>query len=93
MVIRATKIRMKPNQQQSNELTEIDSIYLTGVTEENFYKKEDIHDFLIENENIEIEVNIAPYPNLIAVTNATQKYVRSSPNGTPNDNLLKLPRD
>nr|WP_296463230.1 DUF3892 domain-containing protein [uncultured Acetatifactor sp.] len=34
-----------------------------------------------------------PYPNLYpALSSNGEKYVRSEPNDTPNDNLLKLPR-
>nr|WP_296488697.1 DUF3892 domain-containing protein [uncultured Acetatifactor sp.] len=33
------------------------------------------------------------YPNLCpALSSNGEKYVRSEPNDTPNDNLLKLPR-
>ncbi|NSV52654.1 DUF3892 domain-containing protein, partial [Enterococcus faecalis] len=34
-----------------------------------------------------------PYPKLIPAMRNGQRYVRSEPNDTPNDNLLKLPRD
>ncbi|MCD4877868.1 DUF3892 domain-containing protein [Enterococcus faecalis] len=56
-----------------------------------FYKKEAIYDFLKTNPKSSITVDIYPYPELIPVLNGTQKYVRSEPNDTPNDNLLKLP--
>lgn len=90
-MIKATKIKMYSGQQDSNSLTEIEFIYLTGVNEERFYKKESVHDFIVENPESPIHVDIAPYPILIAAIKNTQKYVRSESNDTPNDNLLKLP--
>ena len=45
----ATKIKMKPGCGTSNNFLEIDSIYLTGLPDEDFYKKEIIHNYLIEN--------------------------------------------
>lgn len=91
-MIKATKIKMYNGKQYSNLLTEIESIYLTGVSEDNFYKKEDVHDFIVNNPGHPIHVNIAPYPKLIAAIKNGQKYVRSAPNETTEDNLLKLPR-
>lgn len=91
-MIKATKIKMHSGKQQSNSVTEIESIYLIGVSEEGFYKKEDIHDFIVKNPEDPIYVNIEPNPKLIAAIKNGQKYVRSEPNETPEDNLLKLPR-
>ncbi|MBR4020311.1 MAG: DUF3892 domain-containing protein, partial [Firmicutes bacterium] len=40
-----------------------------------------------------IFVNISPYPDLVPALSSTgEKYVRSEPNDTPFDNLLRLPR-
>ena len=40
-----------------------------------------------------IYVNISPYPDLVpALSSNYEKYVRSEPNDTPSDNLLRLPR-
>ncbi|MDU5861235.1 MAG: DUF3892 domain-containing protein [Enterococcus faecalis] len=89
--IKATKIKMNDNVNTLNSVTEIKEIYLVGVTEDGFYKKEAIYDFLKNNPKSSITVDIYPYPELIPVLNGTQKYVRSEPNDTPNDNLLKLP--
>lgn len=91
-MIKATKIKMYDGKQYSNSLTEIESIYLTGVSEEGFYKKENVHDFIVKNPESPIHVNIEPYPKLIAAIKNGQKYVRSAPNETTEDNLLKLPR-
>ncbi|MGG5342308.1 DUF3892 domain-containing protein [Enterococcus sp. AZ192] len=91
-MIQATKIQMYDGMSNSNSVTEIKSIYLIGVKEEGFFSKESIYDFLKKNPNSHIEVAISPYPKLIPATNGIQKYVRSEPNDTPNDNLLKLPR-
>ncbi|MFR1480391.1 MAG: DUF3892 domain-containing protein [Hydrogeniiclostridium mannosilyticum] len=88
----ATKIKMKPGCGTSNNLLEIDRIYLTGLPDEDFYKKEIIHNYLIDNPG-DIQVNIYPYPDLIpAISSRGEKYVRSAPNSTARDNLLQLPR-
>lgn len=88
--MKATKIRMKSGCQKSNNLCEIDSIYLEE--EGKFYKKEKIHDYLKKNPRT-ILVNIAPYPYLQPVVSLRgEKYVRSTPDSTQKDNLLNLPR-
>lgn len=92
MGIIATKLKMDMGKDKSLLTTEIKEIYLEGLSEDGFYSKESIHAFLIKNPNTEIVVNISPYPKLIPATHNNQKYVRSSPNDTPEDNLLKLPR-
>lgn len=91
MMARATRIRMNNSKDFSNDVTEIKDIYLIGVTQPAYYSKESIYDF-IKSGNI-VDVNISPYPKLIPVTRNGQKYVRSEQNDTPNDNLLKLPRN
>ena len=91
--MRATKIKMKNGCGTSNNLLEIDSIYLTGTTNDGFYKKADVHDYLVKNPG-GIQVNIYPYPNLIPMISSTnEKYVKSTPNSTTGDNLLSLPRE
>ncbi len=91
--MKATKIRMKTGKYYSQQLTEIDEIYLEGCNTPGFYKKSVVHDYLQENPN-SITVNIYPYPYLIpAVSSNREKYVRSSPNDYTHDNLLDLPRE
>jgi len=91
--MRATKIRMKPGCGSSNQLVEINEIYLTGCDEEGYYKKASVYDYLKEHPNT-IQVNIWPYPELIPeVSVKGEKYVRSTPDSTGKDNLLKLPRE
>lgn len=91
--MKATKIRMKTGKYYSQQLTEIDEIYLEGCITPGFYKKSVVHDYLQENPN-SITVNIYPYPYLIpAVSSNREKYVRSSPNDYTHDNLLDLPRE
>lgn len=88
----ATKIKMKPGCSNSTKTTEIDQIYIEGCTTPGFYYKSTIYDYLKQNPN-SIKVKLYPYPNLIpALSSRYEKYVRSEPNDTPNDNLLKLPR-
>ena len=89
----AIRIKMKENCQMSRNLLEIDSIYLTGLQNEGYCKKEVIHDYL-KNGGEDIFVNIRPYPKLQpAVSINGGKYVRSIANGYGFDNLLNLPRD
>lgn len=89
----ATKIHMNSGCQNSNYLTDIDSIFLTGNNTDKWYKKAVLHDHLKEHPN-SIKVNISPYPYLIpAVSSQGEKYVRSEPDSTKADNLLRLPRE
>lgn len=93
--MKATKIKMKPGCGTSNNLLEIDSIYLTGCKEDGYYKKDKIHDYLKEHPG-DIQVDIYPYPNVIPATSPSpnyEKYVKSTPNSSNKDNLLCLPRE
>jgi hypothetical protein len=91
--MRATKIRMKPGCGTSNNLLEIDSIYLTGCDNEGFFTKAVVHDYVKENPG-SIQVNISPYPNVVhAISVNGEKYVKSTPDYTTKDNLLNLPRE
>lgn len=89
---KATKITLKPGCTNPKSALEIVKIYLTGVGKDGFYLKEDVHDFVKKGHIV--RVNIRPhYPKLVAATSSRrEKYVRSEPNDTPRDNLLKLPR-
>jgi Zn-dependent M16 (insulinase) family peptidase len=91
--MRATKIQMKPNCGASNNLLEIDNIYLTGSSNDGYYKKAAVHDYLVKNPK-GIQVNIYPYPDLIPMLSSNnEKYVKSTPDSTAKDNLLSLPRE
>lgn len=91
--MRATKIKMKYGCKYSNDLLEIDEIYLSESTANGYYKKEYLHDYLLTRPN-SIQVNIYPYPNVIpAESSRGEKYVRSEPDRTKKDNLLSLPRE
>lgn len=91
--MKATKLKMKPGCANSTKTTEIDQIYIDDCTNPGYYKKSVIYDHLKAYPN-SIYVAISPYPNLIpALSSTNEKYVRSEPNDTPWDNLLKLPRN
>ena len=91
--MKATKIKMKYGCGSSNNLLEIDQIYLTGCQEDGYYTKAAIHDFLRKNPN-KIQVDIYPYPDLQPmISQNNEKYVRSEPNYSGKDNLLCLPRE
>jgi hypothetical protein len=88
----ATKIRMKRNCQTSTRAQEIADIYVDGCDSPGFFSKEALYDYLVKNPR-SIKVGISPYPFLLpAISSSGEKYVRSEPNDTPKDNLLKLPR-
>jgi hypothetical protein len=91
-MIYARKIHMRQGCETSQDLLEIESIFLEGCERPGFYRKEEIHDFLL-GEPGAVEVGIAPYPKVIpAVSTYGEKYVRSSPDAFWMDNLLALPR-
>lgn len=83
---------MHDGMEESNSVLEIKDIYIKGAVEEKFYPKENVHDFINNNPDTPVKVDIYPYPKLIAVTKGSQKYVRSEANDSIHDNLLKLPR-
>lgn len=84
---------MKPGCSYSNDLLEIDSLYIGDCGNPGFFKKAIIHDYLKDNPG-SIQVAIYPYPNVIPATSSRgEKYVRSSANDYVRDNLLSLPRE
>lgn len=88
----ATKIKMMPYRDNSQNASEIDEIYVEGCDRPGFYKKRTLHDYLITHPGA-IKVCISPYPSLIpAVSSNGEKYVRSAPNPYSHDDLLDLPR-
>ena len=91
--MRATKIKMKSGCGKSDNLLEIDSVYVTECTNPGYYKKEVLHDHLKKNPGT-IQVDIWPYPNVVPATSVNnEKYAKSSPNTSNKDNLLCLPRE
>ena len=90
--MKAIKIKMKLGCGSSYNLLEIDEIYLSGSSNDGFFKKAVVHDYLKTYPGT-IQVDIYPYPNCIPATSIYgEKYVKSSPNSTQRDNLLNLPR-
>lgn len=87
----ATAIKMKSGCYYSNELLEIDKIYLSN-SKNGWYSKEIIHDYLKKNPG-DIVVGKNSGPEVIPCTSSKgEKYVKSTPNNTEKDNLLYLPR-
>lgn len=92
--MKATRIKMKQGCNNSEDLTEINEIYLEGLSRPGYYPKSSIYDYLKNNPNANIYVDIQPYPDLQPVISINgEKYVRSEPDYTGRDNLLNLPRD
>ena len=88
----ATRIKMRQGCKNSSTPLEIAEIYLEGCTEPGFYTKEILHDYLKKNPK-SIKVKLSPFPFLIpAESLSREKYVRSEPNNTIMDNLLRLPK-
>jgi hypothetical protein len=86
----AIKIKICTGCYGSNRCVDIDSIYLES---KGYYKKSALYDHLKENPNT-IRVKLGAQPYLLpALSSQGEKYVRSEPNDTLNDNLLKLTRE
>lgn len=89
----AKKIKMKNGCKNSCNVQEIAEIYVDGCNNPGYFKKSSLHDYLKKNPG-NIKVYIFPYPDLVpALSSYGEKYVRSEPNDTVRDNLLKLPRE
>ena len=92
-MILVTKIKMRPGCWNSQNLTEIDSVYLTGLGDPGFYPKENVHAFLKDHPGT-IRVGVWPNPDVVPATSIYgEKYVKSTPNQYGFDNLLSLPRE
>ena len=88
-----TRIKMKPGCYRSNQLTEIDQLYIEGCQNPGYYKKAVIYDH-VKMYPGSVRVKIYPYPTVIgAISVNGEKYVRSTPNDYTHDNLLDLPRE
>ena len=86
----AQKIKMKKGKDKSNDLLEIDEIFVGGF---GWQKKAYYYDWLKKHPE-SIAVNIAPFPKLIEQLSVNQeKYVKSKPNKYGYDNLLDLPSE
>ncbi len=88
----ATRIKMKSGCLYSQNVTEIDKIYVEDCAEPDFYDKAELHDYLKGHPG-SIKVKIWPYPDLVpAVSMYGEKFVKSVANNYSHDNLLDLPR-
>lgn len=84
---------MKPGCSISNRVQEIASVYVEGCNNPGFFAKETLHDYLLNNPK-SIQVKRPPFPALVpALSVYGERYVRSEPNDTTEDNLLRLPRE
>ncbi len=90
--MKATKIKMRRGCENSNDVIEIESIYIDWPNGPRWFNKESIHDYLKNNPG-SIKVDIYPYPDIIpAESKYKEKYVKSEPDKYQIDNLLNLPR-
>ena len=91
--MKITKIHMKDGCRYSNNVCEIDSLFIIDCVNPGFYKKDVVYDYVKKHPG-SIYVDRFPYPDIIPVVSVYgEKYVRSEPNDSINDNLLKLPRE
>ncbi len=91
-MIYAVAIHMCYGCEVSNNLLEIESIYVESNGAISVYKKSDLYDFLIKYPRT-VKVNVSPYPDVIPCLSVNyEKYVKSTPNAYQRDNLLSLPR-
>ena len=89
----AKKIKMRSGKENSNDLLEIDSIYVDGCNNPGFFKKDVLHKFLKKYPG-SVKVYRVPYPDLVPATSINgELYVKSVPDNTRRDNLLSLPRE
>lgn len=91
--MKITKIKMRRGCEYSDDVLEIDSLYIPDCKEPGYYSKASVHDYVKKYPD-SIYVDIKPYPFLVAVVSANgEKYVRSEPDEYKKDNLLKLPKE
>lgn len=85
----AEKIKMIRGKENSNELLEIDEIYVSGI---GWKSKAYYYDYLTMYPN-SLAVDIYPYPKLEKqISPNNEKFVKSKPDKYGFDNLLNLPR-
>ena len=86
----AEKIKMQKGKEKSNNLLEIDEVFVRGF---GWQKKAYYYDWLKKLPE-SIAVSLPPFPKLIGQLSVNQeKYVKSKPNKYGYDNLLDLPRE
>lgn len=92
MSLIATKIRMKRGCYNSDNLLEIDEIFIDG-SDDGWYKKATVHNHVTKYpKSITVKTSYGPYV-IPAISPNGEKYVKSTPNSTTRDNLLSLPRE
>lgn len=92
MSLIATKIRMKRGCYNSDNLLEIDEIFING-SDDGWYKKATVHNHVTKYpKSITVKTSSGPYV-IPAISQNGEKYVKSTPNDTTSDNLLSLPRE
>lgn len=92
-MLKATQIKMHRGKHAHQNTQEIYCIYIVKDLDPiGWFTKEAIHDFLELNQHTDIYVDIPPRPKLKPAKNNSTRYVRSTSNNSPNDNLLKLTR-
>ena len=85
----AEKIKMIRGKENSNELLEIDEIYVSGI---GWRSKAYYYDYLTIYPNT-LAANIYPCPKLVKqISPNNEKFVKSEPDKYGFDNLLNLPR-
>ena len=86
------KLKMRPGCEKSCDVRDIEALYI-GYPVTAYWKKERLHDYVRHHPGT-VQVAIAPYMDVIpAVSSQGEKYVRSGPDDSPHDSLLRLSRE
>ena len=90
--MKATKIKMIPGFEHTDETPEIAAIYIEDCDNPRFYTPAELYEYVKKNPNT-IYVDIAPFPKLVPIKSKMHgNFVRSAKNRFERDKLLELPR-
>lgn len=91
--MKAVKIAMRANSQSSNNPKDIESIFISSESGNSVrYDIKQLYDILMENPEKRIYVSNSNFYLIPMRATNGQKYIRSTPNLSIIDGLMKLPR-
>lgn len=88
----ATKVKMKSGCGASTDPRDIQAIYITGGVRPGYFHVDYLWDYLDYNPGY-VQLNVRGYPNLVAVGQGENRYLRSIPSPKGVDYLFSLPRE
>lgn len=90
--MKATKIKMNPGFETSNDTPEIAKIFIEDCDAPGFYTPAQLYDIVKEQPG-SVYVDIPPYPKLVPIKSKMHgNFVRSARNRFEKDKLTDLPR-